>query len=97
MSVPKGQLFCRCLKVGKYNAEGGEEGGREGGREGGSAPIEILRQYLDHGGWFELKKKTFLDIEVITYVPAMCPQAEGAPGRGIVEDMCYEIRRGGSD
>jgi hypothetical protein len=52
---------------------------------------------LDHGGWFELKKKTFLDIEVITYVPAMCPLAEGAPGRGIVEDMCYEIRRGGSD
>ena len=53
----------------KYNAEGEEEGG--------SAPFEILRQYLDHGGWYELNEKTSLAIEDMKYVVAMGPPGGG--------------------
>ena len=44
---------------------------------GAQPPIEILRQFLDHGGWFELKEKTFLKIEDMMYVAAMGPPGGG--------------------
>jgi dynein heavy chain len=40
---------------------------------GAQPPIEILRQFLDHGGWYELKEKTFIKIEDMMYVAAMGP------------------------
>lgn len=44
---------------------------------GAQPPIEILRQYMDHSGWFELKEKTFLKIEDMMYVAAMGPPGGG--------------------
>ena len=44
---------------------------------GAQPPIEILRQFMDHGGWFELKEKTFLRIEDMMYVAAMGPPGGG--------------------
>ena len=46
---------------------------------GGRVDGEILRQYLDHGGWYELKDTTFHNIEDMMYVAAMGARlAEGA-------------------
>ena len=43
-----------------------------GGREG-----EILRQYLDHGGWYELKGMTFLKSEDMMSFAALGPPGGG--------------------
>lgn len=44
---------------------------------GAQPPIEILRQWLDHSGWYHLGTKTFITVENIILLGAM-----GVPGGG---------------
>jgi dynein heavy chain len=44
---------------------------------GAQPPIELLRQYLDHKGWYELKDKTFITVDNLFLLGAM-----GTPGGG---------------
>ena len=54
---------------------------------GAQPPIEFLRQWLDHGGWYdrESKEKNFRRIEDIILVSAM-----GPPGGGKISDHCQD-------
>lgn len=40
---------------------------------GAQPPIELLRQWVDHGGWYDLDTKEFKYLENITFVGAMLP------------------------
>ena len=44
---------------------------------GAQPPIEILRQYMDHGGWYDRKETTFRNLVDIQFVVGM-----GVPGGG---------------
>jgi len=44
---------------------------------GAQPPIEILRQFMDHNGWYDLKEKTFRNIVDMMYVCAMGPPGGG--------------------
>ena len=39
-------------------------------------PIELLRQWMDHGGWFDRKTLSFVDIVDISFIAAMGPPGE---------------------
>jgi len=40
-------------------------------------PIEILRQWMDEGGWYDLETLEFKYLEDITFVAAMGPPSQG--------------------
>jgi len=46
---------------------------------GAQPPIELLRQWMDYGGWFDLEsaEKNFKQIQSIKFVAAMCPPGGG--------------------
>ena len=44
---------------------------------GAQPPIELLRQYMDHGGWYDNKEKVFRNIVDMMYVVAMGPPGGG--------------------
>jgi len=44
---------------------------------GAQPPIELLRQFMDHGGWFDLKEKTFRALTDVNFVSAMGPPGGG--------------------
>lgn len=44
---------------------------------GAQPPIELLRQWADHGGWFERKTLTFMKIVDLVWVGAMGPPGGG--------------------
>ena len=46
---------------------------------GAQPPIELIRQWMDHGGWYELKskEKEFKEIVDITFCSAMGPPGGG--------------------
>ena len=44
---------------------------------GSQGPIELLRQWLDHGGWYDRSSLTFLDIVDIVLIGALGPPGGG--------------------
>jgi dynein heavy chain len=40
-------------------------------------PIELLRQWMCEGGWYDLESKEFIWLEDITFVGAMGPPSQG--------------------
>ena len=44
---------------------------------GAQPPIELLRQWADHGGWFDRKTLTFMKIVDLVWVGAMGPPGGG--------------------
>ena len=44
---------------------------------GAQPPIELLRQWMDYGGWYEKKAKTFRHIVDVQFVAAMGPPGGG--------------------
>jgi dynein heavy chain len=44
---------------------------------GAQPPIELLRQWIDHGYWFDKKDTTRLDITDVLLVTAMGPPGGG--------------------
>jgi len=44
---------------------------------GAQPPVEVIRQWMDHGGWFNRKELTFLNIVDIVYLSAMGPPGGG--------------------
>ena len=45
---------------------------------GAQPPIEILRQYMDHKGWYNRKDLQFMFIEDVTVLAAMRPPGGGS-------------------
>ena len=44
----------------------------------GSQPVnELLRQHMDHGGWYGAKERAWREIEDLTFVAAMAPSGGG--------------------
>ena len=44
---------------------------------GAQPPIELLRQWMDHGGWYNLKENEFMNIVGLQFVAAMGPPGGG--------------------
>ncbi|KNC54636.1 dynein heavy chain 2 [Thecamonas trahens ATCC 50062] len=44
---------------------------------GSQGPIELLRQWMDHGGWYDRSSLTFLEIVDIVFVGALGPPGGG--------------------
>eukprot|EP00003_Mantamonas_plastica_P009854 TRINITY_DN1922_c0_g1_i3.p1 TRINITY_DN1922_c0_g1~~TRINITY_DN1922_c0_g1_i3.p1 ORF type:complete len:2408 (+),score=832.24 TRINITY_DN1922_c0_g1_i3:887-8110(+) len=46
-------------------------------QSGAQPPIELLRQWMDHGGWFNLETNTFTPVVDVQFVAAMGPPGGG--------------------
>ena len=44
---------------------------------GAQPPIELVRQFFDHGGWYDTKESSFRNIEDVQFVAAMGPPGGG--------------------